>query len=236
MDHSAAGHRTCCSRLPRTANREVDKFADVTVTPADLTGTERSVLLVLMAEARPVPNPDLLALGPKLDKPGRDKLNRLGLIESDRSGGRFVHELTDGGWRLCHDILAAGPPLRSTGPAKTLYTVLGALDRYLRRADLSLADLFGSEDHEPAPTVEDRIVHAYASLTPRPGGWVSLTRLRTALGDTPRADVDAALHTLFRPPGVSLIPEENQKVVTAADRDAAVVIGDENKHLIAIEP
>jgi hypothetical protein len=188
-----------------------------------------------MAESRPVPNPDLLALGPKLDKPGRDKLNKLGLIESDRSGGRFVHELTDRGWRLCHDILAAGPPPRSTGPAKTLCTVLGALDRYLRRADLSLADLFGSDQPTPA-TVEDRVRRAYAGLTPRPGGWVSLTRLRTELADTPRADVDAALHTLFRAPGVSLIPEENQKVLTAADRDAAVVIGDENKHLIAIEP
>ena len=92
---------------------EVDKFADVTISPADLTVTERSVLLVLMAESRPVPNPDLVAFGPKLDKPGRDKLNKLGLIESQRSGGRFVHELTDRGWRLCHDILAAGPPPRS---------------------------------------------------------------------------------------------------------------------------
>jgi hypothetical protein len=185
-----------------------------------------------MAESRPVPNPDLLALGPKLDKPGRDKLNELGLIESQRSGGRFVHELTDSGWRLCHDILAAGPPPRSTGPAKTLYTVLGALDRYLRRADLSLADVFGA-----APdTVEGRIRDAYDALTPRPGGWVSLTHLRTKLPDTPRAEVDAALHTLFRAAGVSLIPEENQKVLTAADRAAAVVIGDENKHLLAIEP
>jgi hypothetical protein len=83
----------------------------VTVTPADLTGTERAVLLVLMAEARPMPNPDLVALGPKLDKPGRDKLNRLGLIESHRSGGRFVHELTDRGWRLCRDIFSDGAPV-----------------------------------------------------------------------------------------------------------------------------
>jgi len=207
----------------------------VSVIPAGLTGTERSVLLVLMAQARPVPNPDLIALGPKLDKPSRDKLNALGLIESDRSSGRLVHELTDRGWRLCHDILAAGPPPRSTGPAKTLYTVLGSLDRYLRRADLSLADIFGADEQAPA-TAEDRIRRAYADLAPRPGGWVSLTRLRTELADTPRAEVDAALHTLFRAPGVSLIPEENQKVLTAADRNAAVVIGDESKHLIAIGP
>lgn len=209
----------------------------MSVTPADLTGTERAVLLVLMTEARPVPNPDLVALGPKLDKPGRDKLNRLGLVESQRSGGRFVHELTDRGWHLCRDIFSHGPPPRSTGPAKTLYTVLAAIDRYLHGSDLSLADLFGSDGDEPGPPdVEYRIRHAYAGLTPRPGGWVSLTRLRTELADTPRAEVDAALRTLFRTPGVSLIPEENQKVLTAADRDAAVVIGDENKHLIAIEP
>ena len=56
----------------------------MSVTPADLTGTERAVLLVLMAESRPVPNPDLIALGPRLEKTGRDKLNNLGLIESDR--------------------------------------------------------------------------------------------------------------------------------------------------------
>jgi hypothetical protein len=190
-----------------------------------------------MAEARRVPNPDLVALGPKLDKPGRDKLNRLGLIESQRSGGRFVHELTDRGWHLCRDIFSGGPPQRPTGPAKTLYTVLAALDRYLHGADLSLADMFGSDGDDATPaTIEDRVRHAYASLTPRTGGWVSLSRLRTELADTPRADVDAALHTLYRTPGVSLIPEENQKVLTAADRDAAIVIGDQNKHLIAFEP
>ena len=207
------------------------------VTPKDLTGTERAVLLVLMAESRPVPNPDLVALGPKLDKPGRDKLNRLGLIESDRSSGRFVHELTDRGWHLCRDICSDGAPARSTGPAKTLYTLLAALDRYLSGAELSLADVFGSTGDDPTPaTVEDRIRHAYAQLTPRPGGWVSLTRLRAVLADASREEVDAALHALYRTPGVSLIPEENQKVLTADDFAAAIVIGDQDKHLIAIEP
>jgi hypothetical protein len=190
-----------------------------------------------MAESRPVPNPDLIALGPKLDKPGRDKLNKLELIESQRSGGRFVHELTDRGWHLCRDILSDGPPPRSTGPAKTLSTVLGALDRYLRQADLSLADVFGYAADAPTPaTIDDRIREAYAKLRPRPGGWVSLTHLRVELADVPRAEVDAALRTLYRTPGASLIPEENKKVLTDADRAAAVVIGDQDKHLITIEP
>lgn len=202
----------------------------MTVTPADLTGTERAVLLVLMAQAQPVPNPDLLTLGPKLDKAGRDKLNALGLIESDRSTGRFVHELTDRGWRLCRDILTAGAPPRSTGPAKTLYTMLAAVERYLQAADLSLADVFGVT----APTVDDRIRTTYATLAARPGAWLGLATLRDTL-DVPRPDLDAALHELYRTGAVSLIPEENQKVLTSADRDAAILIGNQAKHLISIE-
>ncbi|WP_083410244.1 hypothetical protein [Mycolicibacterium rutilum] len=185
-----------------------------------------------MAQSRPVPNPDLVALGPKLDKPGRDKLNNLGLIESTREGNRLVHELTDKGWRTCRDLVSAGPPPRAAGPGKALYTVLGALGRYLDAADLSLADVFGSP---PPPSLEDRIRAAYADLAPRPGGWVGLTKLRAALNGAGRDDVDAALRTLYRQPGISLIPEENQKVLTDADRSAAVVIGGQPKHLIAIE-
>ncbi len=202
----------------------------MSTTATDLTGTERAVLLVLMAESRPVPNPQLAALGPVLDKPSRDKLNRLGLIESERVGRRFVHELTDPGWRLCRDLVDAGPPPGSSGPAKALYTVLAAVGRYLDHADLSLADVFGVT---PA-TTQDKIRAAYGRLAAKPGSWVSLTRLRAELDD-PRADVDAALVVLHRTPGVSVIPQEDQKVLTDEDRAAAVIIGDRPKHLIAME-
>ncbi|WP_374157850.1 hypothetical protein ACEWX3_23775 [Mycobacterium sp. G7A2] len=211
----------------------------MSVTPTDLTGTERAVLIVLMAESRPVANPELAALGPALDKPGRDKLNALGLIESERVKGRYVHELTDRGWALCRDIVAAGPPPRSTGPAKTLYTVLGALGRYLQRSEVSLAELFWPAETSEAETpqdrtLEDRVRVAYARLAPRPGGWVRLAELRAALDDV-RGDVDTALTALSRAPGVSVIPEEDQKKLTPDDRAAAVLIGDRPKHLIAIE-
>ncbi|CQD19165.1 hypothetical protein BN970_04309 [Mycolicibacterium conceptionense] len=111
------------------------------VAPDELTGTEQAVLLVLMAESRPVPNPELERLGPKLDKPKRDRLNRLGLIES--SGTRpVVHELTDAGWALCRSLFGAGAPPRSTGQGKALYTLLAALHRYFEKAELVPADVF----------------------------------------------------------------------------------------------
>lgn len=207
----------------------------MTATPGELTGTERAVLLVLMARARPVPNPELAALGPALDKPGREKLNRMGLIDSERVGNRYVHELTDRGWRMCRELLDAPPPARATGSAKALQTILAGLGRYLQTAHLSLADVFGPGDTAAdAPSVEDRIRAVYTELAPRPGGWVPLRRLRAEL-DAPRDAVDAALAALHRTPGVSVIPEENQKQLTDEDRAAAVLIGDRPKHLIAIE-
>ena len=204
----------------------------MSVTAGELTGTERAVLLVLMAASRPVPNRVLAVMGPGLDKTGRDKLNRLGLIDSERDGAGLVHELTDRGWRLCRELIDAGPPPRSAGPAKTLYTVLGALGRYLDGAGLSLADVFGAS--AGSLDIEDRIRAAYTRLAGRPGGWVPLTALRADL-DATRAEVDAALTALHRTPGVSVIPQEDQKLLTPEDRDAAVIIGDRPKHLIAIE-
>lgn len=207
----------------------------MTATAGELTGTERAVLLVLMARARPVPNSELAALGPTLDKAGREKLNRLGLIDSERAGNRYVHELTDRGWRMCRELLDAPPPARATGPAKALQTILAGLGRYLEAAQLSLADVFGeTAAPQQPPSVEDRIRAIYTELAPRPGGWVPLRRLRAEL-DAPRDAVDAALAALHRTPGVSVIPEENQKQLTDEDRAAAVLIGDRPKHLIAIE-
>ncbi|MGV0809432.1 hypothetical protein [Mycolicibacterium setense] len=214
------------------------------VTPDELTGTEQAVLLVLMAESRPVPNPELERLGPKLDKPQRDRLNRLGLIET--AGTRpLVHELTDAGWALCRALFGAAPPPRSSGQGRAMYTLLNALHRYFEHAELVPADVFlpPEEPEEPiraaAPTPEAapeiQLRTAYSGLAARPGGWVSLLRLREAVPGLTRPTVDAALISLYQQPGVSLIPEENQKVLTPADREAAVEIGNQDKHLIAIE-
>lgn len=240
--HTAARARTIDTRDGR-------KVSPLNVAPAELTGTEQAVLLVLMAESRPVPNPDLERLGPKLDKRGRDRLNELGLIETT-PGRPLVHELTDAGWAVCRQLLAADTPPRSSGQGRALYTVLRALHRHLERADFAPADVFLPGDspapaavdtpgtasgYALAPRAEEALRAAYARLADRPGGWVGLARLRGEVPDLPRKEVDAALISLYQQPGVSLIPEENQKTLTEADRAAAVRIGDQNKHLIAIE-
>jgi hypothetical protein len=208
----------------------------VTVTSPGLTGSEQAAMLILMAESRPVSNTELGTLGPRLEKPSRDKLNQLKLVKTTKIGRRLVHELTDKGWRQCAELLRGGPPPGTTGRVKALYVVLAALGRYLDRTDQRLADVFWpAESAGGEGPVENRIRDAYSRLAQRPGGWVGLVRLRAELDDVPRSSVDSALISLYQQPGVSLIPEENQKVLTAADRRAAVMIGDQDKHLIAIE-
>ena len=48
-------------------------------------------------------------------------------------------------------------------------------------------------------------------------------------------DLDDALARLRRAADVSLIPEENQKTLTDEERAAAVVVGNQQNHLLSIE-
>ncbi|MEU7914116.1 hypothetical protein [Microbispora bryophytorum] len=82
--------------------------------------------------------------------------------------------------------------------------------------------------------IETLIRKAYAQLADKPNAWVSLTRLRPLLGDAPRNEVDSVLRHMIGLPDVRLVPESNQKMLTDEDRGAAVVIGDQAKHLILI--
>ena len=155
----------------------------------------------------------------------------------------MVLELTDRGWATCAAIIGADMPDRPSGQGKALYTVLRALRRHFDRDDLAPGDVFFPLDDnalagEPdvlGDQVEAKVRAAYVGLAARAGGWVDLVRLREELSDVSRHDLDAALTRMYRIPGVSLVPEENQKTLTAEDHAAAVSIGDQAKHLIAIE-
>jgi hypothetical protein len=63
----------------------------------------------------------------------------------------------------------------------------------------------------------------------------SPTDLRDELGGTPRAEVDKALLQLNVVRGVTLAPRENQRLLTRRDHDAALRIGTQDNHLLAIE-
>ncbi|MAU84443.1 MarR family transcriptional regulator [Gordonia sp. Z-3] len=218
---------------------------------ASLTPSQSAVLFVLLSQAREVPNPELRRLAPELTRRSRETLNDLGLIESVRGPrNSYVHALTDRGWAWCSRELAADPPHRSQPPIRALYAVMAAIGRYLDTEDLRLHEVFRpaeqpiteQPDTEPSGSdrsatigIESRIRSAYHDLAPRPGAWVAVAALRTALSDEAADTVDDALVNLQRSPGVSLIPQEDRALLSRADRDAAVVVGTQECHLFAIE-
>lgn len=221
----------------------------------ELGSPERAALLALMAAGSPIANPDLERLaGFRLKGEPLRKLTERGLVESNRDPGRkgkpLVLSLTAQGWAWCDRELTADLPPRPGSGGGALYAVLRGLHRYLEREGLRLADLFaaGPAASAPAPApapapaappvtgdLEERIRLAYGKLASRPGDWVSLTNLRPLLGGAERQEVDAALRRLSRTRQATLVPQANQKVLTRADREAAIRIGLEDCHLILIE-
>lgn len=204
-----------------------------------LTPSDNALLIVLMAEARPMLNTELKAQY-RIDviKPRRVKLNGLQLIHSELTGQTYSHELADKGWTMVHeDLDVSSPKARAIGGA------LAALhqhlrDRVLPRTDYhNLTEMFSRDDLVPRqrPTnLETRLRNAYAALATEPRAWVALARIRPFFADVPRAAVDEALRGLSQAPDVDLISEDNQKSLTERDRHAALHLGGQDKHLLAM--
>jgi hypothetical protein len=206
-----------------------------------LTIPEKSALLVLMLIGKEVSNSEIKdTYRFVIDRKVRQALTRHGLIGTrveTRPRKHYLHALTDAGWQRGRSELAAPLPSGADKSFRVLHGVLLALDAHLNRTNQAL-ELFlhpQDGDDQVAADVTEWIESAYDSLVGRPGGYVSLTRLRSALARVPRAELDQALQQLSRRPEVYLIPEANQKILTPEDRAAAVELGGEARHLLSIE-
>ena len=208
---------------------------------AKLGNLQRAALFTLMVEARELPNPELKErFGLSLTGDDSRKLNERGLVATTKrlrnSRHCNFHVLTDKGWAWCADELSAEVPVNPGSLGRALYALLPALKRYLDDTGMRLDDVFQPGKAEaPEEIVLDRRVRAaYWQLASGPRAWVGLTALREQLDGASRAEIDEALHRLSRADDVNIIPESNQKTLTPADRDAAIRIGGEDRHLIAM--
>ncbi|MGV8873991.1 MAG: hypothetical protein ACOH2Q_15775 [Rhodococcus sp. (in: high G+C Gram-positive bacteria)] len=226
----------------------------------DLTFVERTTLLVLMAESRPVRLAELPALGSALAEKSRTRLVEDGLITVGKIGRGMVVELTDAGWaRGSEEFGAEAPPQASRSGGKTLYTLLRAMRRYFDRVGIEPNEVFlppqaqstSTDLTSPVPAkvpdaadsrmvasvkdidVESRILDAYHRLAREPKAFVSLTRLRSDLTGLDQVVVDEVLSSLYRGQKINLIPEANQKTLTDEDRSAALHIGGQNRNHMA---
>jgi len=209
----------------------------------DLSVKERAILFALLGEAREVSNPELAERwGFTLTGKERRTLNGLKLVDSRRSGRTYAHELSDAGWRWCAVELAAGPAGLGRNPAsmeRALYAVLSGLARHLDHSGQSLSDVFAQrsapkpESREPGDT-EAAVLGAYRAIAAEPGEFVKLRELRERLPAILRVDLDSALERMYRTRQVNLVPQENQQALTDADRESALRLGGEFKHLLSV--
>ena len=202
---------------------------------------EFTALLVLAVEARELSNNELKEQYKlTIDGKKRAKLNELKLVDSwqPRRGRAFVHVLSDSGWaRLAEDLRTGTIPAQTGSSGAMARALLLWLPRFMRRTDQPLSEIFQPEPAQPdgpSEDLESRIRAAYAELAAELGEWVGLAPLRRRLADVPKARLDETLIRMERLPDVNLVPESNQKALTPEDREAAVITGDQDKHLLWI--
>lgn len=206
---------------------------------------ERSALIALMTIVKEATNTDVYEVYHfKIDRGVRERLIELGYITAHpvkELRNAYVHELTEEGWRHCREEFVADVPVKAPKADRLLSGVLHRIEEFMGRSHVEIADVFAPpqiDDTETAQvpeSVDEKIRSVYTTLTARPGAWVSLSRLRDALPEISRDEIDEALLRLDLQPQVYLISEANQKTLTPADRKAAIHIGGEDKHLLSIE-
>ncbi|MBU2669844.1 hypothetical protein KOI35_40675 [Actinoplanes bogorensis] len=201
----------------------------------DLTPSEAAILVVLMVEAREVLNTELRdRYGLDVRKSYRDKLARLHYVSSRRSGRTTALQLDDKGWvRMQSDFQFGKTALGAALNALHTQT----RDRIVERSGAAnLTELFARSEMRATHDADlrPRIVSTYHALAGKPGEWVSLRRLRPFLAEVPRAEVDDALGRLSDDGTATIVPESNQKTLTTADHDAALQLGGQENHLLAI--
>jgi hypothetical protein len=195
---------------------------------------EKTTLLVLVIFGRPVTNPQIdERFNFVIKKAAREKLHAAGYLElSTGPHNAFVHELTEPGWAAARKELMEIAPDKAPKAYRLLYGFMNFVGHYMSDTQTTLADLVVANQRA---AVAEKIRSTYEELATRPGGWVALHRLRTQLPALSRSAMDDALQRLALLPTVHLVPEANQKTLTEADRAAAITIGGQDKHLLAME-
>lgn len=190
-------------------------------------------------------------LKPEPDKADRDALEGAGLIKCEKRGRyrRIWIEVTERGWDWADSNLGATLPAGSPAGSKILEGWLIKLQSFMRARGVALADILGpqqeastkdfqrgdaaSDDLDYAE-IRERIRSAYLHIA---GGFnkrALLSAIRAHLSDIARPALDEALKRMEIEDQASLMPLDNRIDIAEADRDAALYVGREPRHILWI--
>jgi hypothetical protein len=193
---------------------------------------ERATLLVLMLNGGELSNPDLKNKhGVELTPAGRAKLNNAGLLVSRTDKRPFVHEITSAGIDWCEQALADIETPTGKGPiVRAGFELLRRFVRYARGNGIPLVRVI-----EFVGGLESLIRSVYTDLADGPSDYVRLAEIRPKLNGANKDEVDQKLVEMMNGGLVDLAPDSNRRGLTDADHAAAIRVGTEDKHFMAIE-
>jgi hypothetical protein len=198
---------------------------------AELSSADYAFLAILKVEDREISNVELdERYGVRLVARPLQRLLAADFIHTNKERRPFRHIITRAGlkalsepWAIDDDRVDKGE--RRTLREKQLWAGMVALRSMLR-------DPKGAGGN--GPDLGGRIRAAYRKMVSAPGEWVDLTALRPLFADVSKADLDGALKRLLRDDDVRLEPEPFGHRVGDAERRAAVHVGGEDRHKLAI--
>ena len=202
---------------------------------AELTASEYAYLIILGAENREINNKEL---GDRYDVRliGAEyaKLNAEGLIVSVTKPRPYRHAITDKGRKLLAEPLAIGDTWVDEGKKRS------PVEKVLWAALVARQNGKPAKAAPAVPVVEaaldldGQIRAAYTKLAAGPGEWVNLTAVRPLLSGASKAEVDKTLTRMVNEAEVRLEPEPFGHRIGAEEKNAAVHIGGEDRHKLAI--
>jgi len=218
---------------------------------SELASAEYAFLILLKAAGRELSNTEMDKLyRVRLISPAYEKLNAVGYVASDTTRRPYRHAITKDGLKALSDPLSidgddVDPTEKRSLREKQLWAALVAQHNQSVGAP---APRNGSEPAvaakpekaekaekpEKPAGLDGRIRAAYTELAGAPGDWVDLTRLRPLLADVAKAELDRALVRMLNDPDVRLDEEPFGHRVGAEERRAAVRVGGEDRHKLAI--
>lgn len=203
---------------------------------AELSSVDYAFLAILKAEDRQLSNTEMDRLYQiRLTSRPFERLVAAGYVDSDTSRRPYRHLITSSGLKVLDEEFGVDEEWFEEGERRSLrerqlWAGLMALQKLLLRPS---GRPVTATKEKPAD-LDGRIRAAYGKLAETPGAWVDLTALRPLLGDASKDDVDRALVRMLRSPDVRLDPEPFGHSVGPRERLAAVHVGGEDRHKLAI--
>jgi len=197
-------------------------------------------------------------LKPEPKPKDREALVRAGLISKEKGKrGAITLNVEDKGWHWASENMDAEISKHSNAGAVVLQDLLSRLGAYTKARNIALADVLAPQDQgaDPGKGRQDKTEpqgpdaapsdsHDFASLRAQLRAAfldltgdkfntrVRLSDLREKLRHVDRAALDQTLLAIAKEEGAVLMQLDNRTEITGADRDAALEVGREPRHLL----